>query len=113
MVNSSCSRYKRVGPTSFWPSSLSDPIILIYDNARSHINARVPPEFNNITIKRLPPYSPFFNPVEMAHSAFKAGVKQTLALPVWQARIGDQGAAIRAAGINMQGWRARGSRGKR
>ena len=25
---------------------------------------------------------------------------------MWQARVGDQGAA-RAAGINMQGWRAR------
>lgn len=83
-----------------------DQIFLIYDNARPHINAAVPPAFNNFAIKRLPAYSPFLNPVEMAHSAFKAGVKQTLALPAWQARVGDV-AAAREAGINLQGWRAR------
>ena len=72
------------------------PIHLIYDNARPHINAH----------RRTPPYSPFLNPVEMAHSAFKAAVKHTLSLPQWQARVGDV-AAAREAGVNLQAWPAR------
>ena len=65
-----------------------DQIFLIYDNARPHINVAVPPEFNNITVKRTPVYSPspFLNPVEMCNSAFKATVKRTLALPQWHGR---------------------------
>jgi transposase len=83
-----------------------DQIFVIYDNARPHVNAVAPPEFNNISVKRLPPYSPFLNPVEMAHSAFKAGVKRALSLPAMQNRVGDRDAATEA-GLNMQGWRAR------
>ena len=41
---------------------------------------------------------------EMAHSAFKAGVKRDLALPGWQRRVGDREAA-HAAGMNLQEWR--------
>ena len=83
-----------------------EPIHLIYDNARPHINAHVPEDFNNIFIRRTPPYSPFLNPVEVAHSAFKAAVTRTLSLPQWQARVGDV-AAAREAGVNLQAWRAR------
>lgn len=82
-----------------------DQIYLIYDNARPHINANIPPDFNNVVVRRTPPYSPFLNPVEMAHSAFKAAVKRTLSQPEWQARVGDLEAA-REAGLNMQAWRA-------
>lgn len=83
-----------------------ESVFFIYDNARPHVNAQLPQGFPTYVIKRLPPYSPFLNPVEMAHSSFKAGVKRTLALPAWQARVGDI-AAARADGVNMQGWRAR------
>ena len=44
--------------------------------------------------------------MEMAHSAFKAAVKRTLALPEWQQRVGDNNAAAEA-GLNLQAWRAR------
>ncbi|XP_072026793.1 uncharacterized protein [Amphiura filiformis] len=84
---------------------VGDQIFLIYDNARPHINARVPDEFQNIAVNRTPPYSPFLNPVEMCHSAFKAGVKRSLSLPEMQQRVGDATAA-REAGLNLQAWRA-------
>ncbi|XP_072169722.1 uncharacterized protein [Diadema setosum] len=71
-----------------------------------HVNAQVPDAFENIVIRSTSPYSPFLNPVEMAHSAFKAAVRRTLSLPEWQARIGDR-AAAREAGVILQGWRAR------
>jgi hypothetical protein len=83
-----------------------DQIFLIYDNARPHIRAQLPPNAGNFTIKLLPPYSPFLNPTEMAHSAFKAGVKRMLGLPEWQERFGDQ-AARAQAGVNLQVWRSR------
>ena len=51
-------------------------IYFIYDNARPHIRAHLPPDAQHFSIKFLPPYSPFLNPTEMAHSAFKAGVKR-------------------------------------
>lgn len=98
-LNETCAAARQMFPNE-------DRIFLIYDNARPHINARVGAEFNNITVRRTPPYSPFLNPVEMCHSAFKAGVKRTLALPNNQARFGDVNAAAEA-GVNMQGWRAR------
>ena len=59
-----------------------EPIILICDNARPHVPAQLPEDVNPvISLKRLPPYSPFLNCTEMAHSAFKAAVKRTLGLP--------------------------------
>lgn len=82
-----------------------EPIYIIYDNARPHVRAQLPPNARNFTIKKLPPYSPFLNPTEMAHSAFKAGVKRTLALPEWQNRFGDRAAADEA-GVNLQVWRS-------
>ncbi|XP_072025585.1 uncharacterized protein [Amphiura filiformis] len=83
-----------------------EPIYFIYDNARPHVNAELPPDVQNIELKRLPPYSPFLNPVEMAHSCLKAGIKRLLSLPNWQQRVGDHAAAA-AEGLTMQGWRAR------
>lgn len=85
---------------------VDEPIFFIYDNARPHVRAQLPAGNENIELKRLPPYSPFLNPVEMAHSAFKAGVKRLLGLQEWQARVGDHQAAA-ADGLTMQGWRAR------
>ena len=79
--------------------------IYMYDNARLHVRAQLPPDAEHFVIKRLPPYSPFLNPTEMAHSAFKAGVKRVLGLPEWQHRIGDQAAAAQE-GVNLQVWRS-------
>ena len=50
---------------------------------------------------------PILNPTEMAHSAFKAGVKRMLGLPQWQERMGDHNTATQA-GVNLQVWRSRG-----
>lgn len=81
-------------------------IYFVYDNARPHVRAQLPAGANpNIQLKRLPPYSPFLNPTEMAHSCFKAAVKRSLALPEWQQRVGDRHAANQA-GMNLQQWRA-------
>jgi transposase len=86
----------------------NEQIYFVYDNARPHVNAQLPPDIGveNILLKKTPPYSPFLNPVEMAHSCLKAGCKRTLGLPEWQRRVGDRQAAA-AAGSTMQRWRAR------
>ena len=85
-----------------------DQIFLIYDNARPHISVAIPPEFNNTTVKRTPAYSPFLNPVEMCHSAFKAAVKRPLALLQWQEWVGDVATAAEAGDNRpIQGWQAR------
>ena len=82
-----------------------EPVFLIYDNARPHVRAQLPPDvYPNIQLKFLPPYSPFLNCTEMAHSAFKAAVKRDLALPDWQRRVGDRDAA-REAGLTLYQWR--------
>lgn len=83
-------------------------VIVTYrrDNARPHVNAILPDDVENIGLRRTPPWSPFLNPVEMAHSCLKAGIKRTLAQPGWQQRVGDHQAAA-DEGLNMQAWRAR------
>ena len=84
-------------------------IYFIYDNARPHVRAQLPNDMEgigNIEIKKTPSYSPFLNPVEMAHSCFKAACKRTLGLPDWQRRVGDHQAAA-DEGVTMQLWRAR------
>ena len=50
---------------------------LIFDNAPSHRN--VEEASGLISIKRLPKYSPFLNPIEMAFSSSKAAIKRELA----------------------------------
>ena len=82
-----------------------EPVFLVFDNARPHVRAQLPAGINQlIQLKRLPPYSPFLNMTEMAHSSFKAGVKRDLALPEWQLRLGDREAAHNT-GVNLQQWR--------
>ncbi|XP_072168667.1 uncharacterized protein [Diadema setosum] len=83
----------------------NEDVYLIYDNARPHVRAQLPDDASpRIHLKRLPPYSPFLNCVEMAHSAFKAAIKRDLARPELQQRLGDRGAA-QEAGVNLQEWR--------
>ena len=50
---------------------------LIFDNAPSHRNVEYASGL--ISIKRLPKYSPFLNPIEIVFSSWKAAVKKVLA----------------------------------
>ena len=84
----------------------NEAVYLIYDNARPHVNAPLPEGPNPlITVKLLPPYSPFLNSTEMAHSAFKAAVKRMLAPPEWQRRVRNVQEAAHRAGMKMHQWR--------
>ena len=80
-------------------------IYLIYENAA--VNAHVPEGVEDVVTHRTPRYSPFFNPAEMAHSVFKGAVKlRKTSVFQLQARVGGRSAA-RAAGVNLQTWRAK------
>ena len=66
--------------------------VVVLDNAPVHNNCFV--EYQNHTIRKLPPYSPMLNPIEMAFSCMKAAVKR---LPNERmAVIIDRAAAIAA-----------------
>ena len=77
-------------------ADLSDNYTITFAHMWMHICHQVP-----ITI---PPYSPFLNMTDMAHSAFKAGVKRHLALQEWQRSVKDR-EAPQEAGMNLQEWR--------
>ena len=54
-----------------------DFVYLVHDGARPHLNTIVnEPHQRQFFIVTQPPYSPFFNPVEQAHSCFKAAVSR-------------------------------------
>ena len=58
------------------------PVVLVTDNAPCHSqleNVFLEPEFADNILLRLAPYSPALNPIEMAWSVMKAGVKRELA----------------------------------
>ncbi|KAL1486421.1 hypothetical protein MTO96_046972 [Rhipicephalus appendiculatus] len=59
--------------------SLREPeteAVFLFDNAPAHRRAeQAALAANEHTVKRLPPCSPFFNPIEELFSKFKAGVK--------------------------------------
>ena len=78
------------------------------DGARPHLNIVVPPELEDrFHVVMLPPYCPFFNSVEQAHSCLKSAIKQHLMLPHIQAEILHIQNMWAEAGINQQGqWRA-------
>ena len=80
-------------------------IHIIYKGARPHLNIVVPkPYEERFTLRMLPPYSPFLNSVQQAHSYFKTFVKNELARQEIQAQLVDNNAR-RAAGLNKQQWR--------
>ena len=70
---------------------INEEVFIIFDNARPHLNVVVLPEFEDTRVRfhvvMLPPYCPFFNPVEQAHSCLKSAIKQHLVLPHIQAEI--------------------------
>ena len=62
--------------------------VIVLDGARFHHGLQIPEEWvGRIELKILPPYSPFLNPVELAHSAFKSAVKRQLSNPEVQREL--------------------------
>ena len=58
------------------------PVVIVCDGPTFHRGIVVPEEHRGqFSIQLLPPYSPFLNPCEMAHSAVKAVIKQQLTEP--------------------------------
>lgn len=67
-------------------------VVLVIDNAPCHKSVEEifdEDEFTEHQLLRLGPYSPMFNPIEYAWSAFKAAVKAGLALQLQDILIGD------------------------
>lgn len=61
---------------------------IVMDGARFHNGAQIPQQFvHNWELKMLPPYSPFLNPVEEAHSCLKAAIKRQLGNPEMQQEL--------------------------
>ena len=79
---------------------------IVYDGARPHLRMNVPANLQHrFTLSILPPYSPFLNPTEHAHSCFKAAVKLALADPHVQLRLMDEIRARAAQGMTLEAWR--------
>ena len=75
-------------------------IHIVYDCARPHLRATAQVNFQErVFLHRQPVYSSFFNPVEQAHSCFKASVKRTLSTPETRQELNDE-VARAAARLN-------------
>ena len=82
-----------------------DEMTIVFDNAPSHRGVEEEVALpDNLHVKRLPPYSPFLNPIENVFSVLKTHVKQHMAAQ--QPRIDDRVSAARAA-MSLEGWRRR------
>ena len=82
-----------------------DQVHIIQDGARPHLHTTVEAEFAaQFDVQTLPPYSPFLNPVEQAHSCFKAAVGRQLVLPAIQEELTDVGNQRQAEGLNLEQW---------
>lgn len=80
---------------------------IVQDGARPHLNTQVPEQHaSRFHIRTLPPYSPFLNPVEQAHSCFKAAVGRQLTTTAIQNELKDD-VARQALGLTQAAWRAR------
>lgn len=86
----------------------NDPVHIIHDGARPHLRTIINgPNVQQFDIVQLPPYSPFLNPVELAHSCFKAAVGRSLTLPHVQAELLDNDNVRQQFGVNHGQWRSR------
>jgi hypothetical protein len=75
--------------------------IVVMDGPHFHRAARIPQHLQrSISIRILPPYSPFLNPAEFANSALKAKIKSRL---VQQHIVEEEGVA--PDGVNQEEWR--------
>lgn len=85
-----------------------DHVHIVHDGARPHLNTIVEEEFaNQFDVRVQPPYSPFYNPVEQAHSCIKAAIGRQLVLPRIQEQLLDAENRRQADGLNLQQWKSR------
>ena len=88
--------------------SNNEPVFIIHDGARPHLNVTIlqqhRQQFNIVT---QPPYSRFFNPVEQAHSCFKAAVGRELCNPQIQNQLIDTAGERGQLGLTAEAWRSR------
>ena len=73
-------------------------VIFIYDGAQAHRNPAIPGP--NSELRKLPPYSPFFNIIEQAVSALKAAIKADISRPEIQVQMNDR-ADVRQQGLAL------------
>jgi len=80
---------------------------LVHDGARPHLNTTVPEQHaHRFTIRTQSPYSPFLNPVEQAHSCFKAAISRSLTTSAVQQELVNDSLRQRE-GLSQGAWRAR------
>ena len=84
----------------------NEMVYIIHDGARPHLNTVIKPEYQmQFSIRTQPPYSPFLNPTEMAHSCFKADISRQLTEPTTQEELLDLANLRQQAGLTMAAWR--------
>ncbi|KAH7976470.1 hypothetical protein HPB52_014430 [Rhipicephalus sanguineus] len=99
-------------PANFFQQEPATEAVFLFDNAPAHRRAeQAALAASERTVKRLPPYSPFFNPIEELFSKLKAGVKvfvterrdDLLTTPVGISKKEHRrGLLVEAAGRSMQ-----------
>lgn len=88
-------------------SRFQGTVHIVQDGARPHLNTEVPPQHApRFQIRTLPPYSPFLNPVEQAHSCFKAAVSRSLTSLEIQHELAND-SLRQVNGFSQAAWRAR------
>ena len=81
-------------------------IHIVHDGARPHLNTTAPQQHaHRVSIRTLPPYSPFLNPVEQAHSCFKAAISRSLTTAAIQQELINDSLRQRE-GLTQAAWRA-------
>lgn len=84
-------------------SKVPSSALVIYDNAPCH---NIQEANYNITLRRLPPWSPQLNPIEQAFSVFKHYLKGRIAETAFVQESLDQTLATQA-GLSLHSWRLR------
>lgn len=85
---------------------LDGAVHIVHDGARPHLNTTVPHEHQHrFFMHTQPPYSPFFNPVEQAHSCFKAAISRQLTTQEVQQRLVNDTLG-QSHGMTLCRWRA-------
>lgn len=85
----------------------NEPVHIIHDNARPHLRTAIDGvHADQFSIRSLPTYSPFLNPVEQIHSCFKAAIGRQLTRPDVQEELQDACNSRREVGLNLGQWRS-------
>ena len=87
---------------------INEEVFIIFDGARPHLNIVVPPELEDrFHVVMLPPYCPFFNPIEQAYSCLEECDRTTFRASSRSSWNSLNSRNMRAeAGLNQQQWRA-------